>query len=565
MAINITQNLKKKFWQRRINPTATEKHVPLKADLYTYPPTQDKFVEYYTQEDFMRENEASAHAINSRILSTRPVWDSKIAKDKDGNPITDEDGNPEMEWYVSGYDKIETVRYGLQQRINKSFAAYMFGGGVWINHEDRAHDEGNILNSWKDSVGFDAAMQEVGNSVYLTGDAALYQYSQGNTIHYEVFSYLKGDTLIHDYDENRNPIIYRVYMLRGRQAVDIYACGYIETWIQDDMADAEKDNENLNWWQKFSGWFSKGLEWNSEEKSEDGYRRIMHKKTQISNELNQCVYFRRDDLPSGCVQEEICKLESAASFVADGVKSVSQATLFIKATDFEDMPPLDSTGKIIGVKGSVDELKAADAKYLVPPQLSDIATIDIANKKDSILKTAMMVEITPDIFRSGADSSAAMKLLFTDITIWCKNEFPKIYPQLKEAVEVFKALVAKIEGNGKIETMRTSCGLNYWIPQNDSETLKRELDQVYARVKSRKAAIADIGSNHLEDYEQIQKEWEEEIRMKAEIPAEVSAEYGETEPNSVNLRSNDNPSGDNRNPDRPGVSKSNLGRSIERD
>ena len=560
--INISQHLQKQYWKRRINPTAINRHIPIKTDFYATPDVQEINVDYYTQEDFMRENESSAHEINSRVMSTRPVWDERPIYNPDGTPKLDEEGNPVMEWYVKELDKIETVRYGLQQRINQSFAAYMFGGGVWINHEDAAHDEGNILNSWKDTVGFDAAMQEVGNSLYYTCDAALYLYSQGNTIQYEVFSYLKGDMLFPDFDENRKPILYRLYTLRGKQAVDIYACGYIETWIQGDKNE-DNNEKDLNWMQRFSGWFREGLKWNSTTKSEDGWRRLARTETQISNDLNQCIYFRRDDLPSGIVQEEINKLESAASFVADGVKSVSQATLFIKATDIASMPPMDSTGKIIGVNGSVDELKAADAKYLVPPQLSDIAKIDIENKKESILKSAMMVEITPDIFRSGADSSAAMKLLFTDITIWCKNEFPRIFPQLKYAVEVFKALVAKMEGNGKIATMRTSCGLNYWIPQNDSEALKRELDQVYARVKSRKAAMADIPNNHIEDYEQIKKEWEEEIRMKSEIPAEVNAEYGETEPNSVNLRSSDNPSGDNRNPDRPGVNKSASGRSIK--
>lgn len=110
--------------------------------------------------------------------------------------------------------------------------------------------------------------------------------------------------------------------------------------------------------------------------------------------------------------------------------------------------------------------------------------------------------------------------------------FPQFYPQLKCFVEVFKQLTDKVtDAKGEIATMRTSCGVDFWIPQNDSEVLKRELDQVSARVKSRQAAMSDIGNNHTEDYEQIRKEWEEELRMKAEIPAkakaEIEAEYGE--------------------------------------
>ena len=74
--------------------------------------------------------------------------------------------------------------------------------------------------------------------------------------------------------------------------------------------------------------------------------------------------------------------------------------------------------------------------------------------------------------------------------------------------------------------MRISVGQNIFIPQNESEALKMELDQVYARVKSRRSAMQDIENAHKGDYEQIQKEWEEELRIKAEIPAEAKAKYG---------------------------------------
>lgn len=275
MAINISQHLQKEFWKRRINVDADpmDRHIPLKAEYYVYPPIQEFNVEYYTQEDFMRENESSAHSINSKFMSTRAIWDVKEKRDYEGNVILDEDGNPVTEWYVTGFDKVETVRYGLQQRINQSKAAYVGGNGFWINHEDKSHEDGNILNSWKDTTGLDTAFQEMLNSLYYTADAAIYLYSIGKTINYEVFSYLKGDVLFPDFDENRNPILYRLYTLRGKNAVDIYACGYIETWIQGDNG-VEEDENTITWWQKFSGWFAKGLDWKSKVKSEDGWIRL---------------------------------------------------------------------------------------------------------------------------------------------------------------------------------------------------------------------------------------------------------------------------------------------------
>lgn len=534
MGFRIEDKLKKEYWRRRIHPDAKRKrHLPYASTYYVDPSLPSDGGDYLllTQEDLMREVEPSAHSINSDIMSTRPVYDVREVeiKDESGNVV-----DTQSEWYIKEFDDVETVRFGWQKRIDLSKSAYVGGGGVWICHEDKNHENGELLSSWKDIIGLDMAWQELVKSCFLTGDGAIYLYRIGNTLTYEVFSYLKGDTLFPDYDDERRPILYRLYTLRGRKAVDIYACDYVETWIQDGTADkSDKEQEKmLNWWQRFGGWFAKGLDWNSTKVSDDGWRRLVHKDTQISKDLNQVVYFRIDDCPHGSAQMEIEALERASSFVAEGVKSTSQPILFIKAADIENLPEQDSHGKTIGVRGTMDELRAADAKYLGVPDVSNIATIDLANKKESILRTSLSTEITPDIFKSGADSSAAMSLLFTDEVIWGKNMMVQLYPQLRYLVEVFKALVDKVEEKGgAIARMRTSCGVDFYLPRNEAERLKMELDMVYSKTKSRKAAMSDIGNSHPEDYQQIMAEWREELDIKSRVPAEAKAQveeqYGE--------------------------------------
>lgn len=542
MTINISEHLKKEFWKRRINPDSVGVPSPPQSEYYLHPCLVAGQGDYQllTQESFSRENDPLAHDINSRYMSLRPVYDVKE------NVVVDENGNKTTEtvWEIVEYDPVETVRFGLQKRINISKAAFMAGNGFWICHEDKQHDLGDVLNSWKDSAGLDLAWLELVQSCFLTGDGAIYQYISNGQIRYHVFSYLKGDILFPDYDENHNSIIYRLYTLRGRRAVDIFSASRVQTWIQSD-----KENEKeQSWIARFGGWFRKGLDWSSSKLSEDGWRCVSDNAVQTPIGINPCVYFRIDDIPSGVANEDICALEKAASFVADNVKSVSMPVMFIKATNIDTLPQKDSTGKTIGVKGSVDELKASDAKFLAPPDLSNIAEIDLANKKESIKQSTMSVDITPEIFRSTDPSSAAIKLLFTDTLIWCKNMFVQFYPGLVDMVEVFKSLVAIVEienGGEKIATMRTSCGCDFWIPQNDSEALKRELDQVAYRVKSRKAAMSDIGNVHLEDYEQIIQEWREELDLKARIPAEAKAkvdkEYGISVDNSEHTDSSINP------------------------
>lgn len=524
--INIGSRLKKEYWKRRIHPDAIEKerHICYGDDYYVTPDISDSCGEYLllTQEDMLREIEPSAHDINSRYMSTRPIYDT-IERE-----IINEEGEKEtiVDWEVTGFDKMETVRFGWQKRIDASKSAYLGGGRLWICHEDKHHENGNLLSSYQDSMGMGMMWQEISKSLCFTCDAAVYIYNIGKNIEYQVFSYLKGDILFPDFDDNRRPILYRLYTLRGRRAVDIYACDYIETWIEGDKD--EESDKGSNWWKRFSGWFAAGLDWASAKRSEDGWRRLMHKRTQIGNNLNQCIYFRVDDCPHGPAQLDIEALERAASFVAEGVKSTSQPVLFVKATDIDTLPAQDSHGKTIGVKGRVDELQAADAKFLAVPDLSNIATVDMANKKESILRSTLSSEITAEIFKSGADSSAAISLLFTDEIIWCKNYIVQIYPQIKYLVEVFKNFVDKLEEKGgEIANMRTSCGVDFYLPRNEAEQLKMQLDQVYSRTKSRKAAMSDIGNSHPEDYKQILKEWQEELDLKARVPAVVKAEVDE--------------------------------------
>ena len=105
----------------------------------------------------------------------------------------------------------------------------------------------------------------------------------------------------------------------------------------------------------------------------------------------------------------------------------------------------------------------------------------------------------------------------------------QIFPSVKTLMELFKRLVGKLEGDPiGYSRMRLSVWQKIWIPQNESERVKIEIDQVVARVKSRKAAMQDIGNSYKGDYEQIKEEWEDEIRMKAEIPAEAKAKYATT-------------------------------------
>ena len=323
--MNIGEHLHKDYWYRRISSDAPNPPLPANSEHYV-DSRQDKPGERFrrmTTSDFLNEIDAGAHEINSRYWSMRPVKAPIDVLDADGNPVRDAQGRVKTEMVIVGFEDMETTRCALQRRFAIAKANHSAQKGFWIGNESRQYkDIFPDLLSWRDSLGLNTAFFEVVLSLRQTCEAAVYLYQSGNTLQYKVFSALYGDTLFPDYDENRNPVLYRLYILRGKQAVDIYACGYIETWIQGDK---EEDSEaSLSWWQKFSGWFAKGLDWKSTVKSEDGWRRLSHKEAQISKELNQVVYFRVPDLATGCVQEEIESWERAMSYVAEAMISSSR-------------------------------------------------------------------------------------------------------------------------------------------------------------------------------------------------------------------------------------------------
>ena len=566
--MHISSHLVKEFWRRRVTDDATPPPPTNPENYETVPPLvlpNGRF-RYLTQSDFANEIEPSAHNINSKYMSTRPIKEiverpiQEPIVDENGNPVLDEDGKQKYEtkkvkeWVTVDYADLETVRFGLQLRFSLAKASYFAANGFWVANETTDRDSFDKVMSWKDTTGLNTAYLEAVISCFQTGDAAIYIYQDGNTLRYKVFSFLYGDTLYPDMDENRRPVLYREYLLKGQRAVDVYAYDRIETWVQVDT-----ENEvGSSWLDKIRGWFKRTIN----EVSEDGWQLLSRTSSQIGSGLglNQCVYFRINDIPSGCVQMDIEALERAASYIAEEVPATAFAELFIKAAKVDSLPAAGSHGATIGVQGNAEDVKAADAKYLAPPDVSNIATIDLQSKKDSIMHTSMSVFIEPEILKSGADSSTTIKIMFAPEIQWCQTMWPQFAPQVRYLMDVFKALVAKIEGDddGRITKLRLSVGQEIWIPQNDSERIKNELDQVYARVKSRKAAMADIGNNHLDDEKQIIEEWEQELDLKARVPAvakaEVEQKYG-TASEVIDVV-------DENNPNQPKVDNNASGKSV---
>lgn len=509
--MNITEHLKKDYWKRRINPDMPYQYRSFVNNSH-YRGTPMPNERLLTQDDFLNEIYQSAHEINSGYMSRRPIYEPTGEKDKNGKE----------KWRIARYDDMEVVPLGLQMRFAESKASFMAANGIGVSNETEDTDAFNTLMSHKDSTGLDTAFLQAMLSCFKSGDAGIYLYQTETEVEFKVYSYLDGYTIFPEFDENRNPVYYVSYQFKGRNAVDIFSVDSVETWVH--LGDDEETQKTFLG--KIKGW----IRGDTRPRSDDGYVRIARKENQAGNDMTQFVYFRVNDIPSGPVEQSICSLERVLSYLAEEFKSSALPILFVKSEKIVNLPPSKMNGKVLGVKGTSETVKNSDAKYLAPEDASNVATLNIKSLTENILRGTMSVFIDPDILRSGADSSTTIKIMYAPEIQWCQNMWTQIFKPTKQLIELFKRLVGKVEGEPvRYGKMRLSVWHETWIPQNESERVKIEIDQVMAKVKSRKAAMQDIGNSYKGDYEQIQEEWEEELRIKAEIPAEVKAKYSSTE------------------------------------
>lgn len=454
------------------------------------------------QDDFLNEVCSSAHKINSPMMSRRPIY----------GPTGEKDAKGKEKWAIVGYDEIETIPVSKQWEIISKKISHFAADGFWTASESEDEGAFTTLMSWADTAGMKTAFIEAMWYAMRTGDSAVYWYQTDDAsdpIQYEVYGYEEGSVLFPRTTFDGKKMLARKYRYDRHDAVDIFTAGTIETWMMLD----ENGDEDIY---PIEGRI----------KSDDGYTLVRRKDGQ-AGDLCQCIYFRFNDIPSGVVQPSIEKLEDAKTYVGEHLKGSAMPILFMKAEKTTSLPPSNLANKAIGVKGTADSLAHADAKWLAPPDASNIADLHIDGLEEDIRDGAMSVKISPDVIKQGSDSSATMKILYAPEIQWAQIHWPEVFKSVKQMMLVFKTLVGKVEGEStRYEKMRISVGQNIFLPQNSAEALKMELDQVYARVKSRKSAMQDIENAHKGDYDLIRKEWEEELTMKAEAPAKAKAKYG---------------------------------------
>ena len=531
----ISPLLKKKPWKRLVTPDA-DVPPPTCADYYEIPVSEPDGLryQYLTEYDLLNESCEGAHLINSKYMSRRPVYEVQTRtinvplKDADGNPVLNSDGSPKTEpkeikeWVITDYEDIETVRSGLPALIIKQKTSHLAKNGIEIANEGSEHKLFDTFRSWKDISGIDAGWLQAIYGCGKGGDALIYPYVYNDTIEYTIFCTLYGDQIFPNKDDKGNDMNVRRYLLNGREAVDIFMDDYIETYVRGEISDEGDEKDGIqSWWSVVKGWF-KNI---SRKKTEDGWERISRTPSQLGRGMCQAVYIRFEDTPIGPAMQNINAWERGASYVSDKVRSMAFSKLFLKTSKIKNLPPLSSGEEVIGVENAdADILKASSAEYLTPPDISNIATINLKNLTDAIMQSTMSIDLQPEILKSGADSSQTLKLLLRREIQWAQVVWPQVRPSAKKVIDVLKALVAKIEGNGDFTKLKVSVWNTPWMPVDEAAQIDNATKLVYAGILSKENARHELNIQYTDDAKYVKEEAEEELYCKTFIPKKAEAD-----------------------------------------
>ena len=517
--------LKKKPWKRLLADDAMARPMS-NPDFYDISdPSPGLNYQHLSNEDLLKESTEGAHLINSNVYSSRPVYDVVERKIEVLNDKGIVEEKTVMDEVIVGYDDVETVRSGLPDLLIRQKASHLGKNGIEIADEGADDKEGfDFLCSYKDASGVDAAWVDLLYSAGKCGDAALYIYRIGSEFGFSIYSTEEGSTLFEHKDSRGRPVLVRLYKLRGRSAVDIFTSELISTWIKGDPDDftPKSEPDKKSWWDLVKGWF-RGA--SPMRRSEDGWTCVDTREPQIGSNVLQIVYLRLQDTFIGEAMQNINALDRALSYTSDKMRSTAFSKFMVKALKIKNLPPLSSGEEVIGIEGDAETLKASDAKHLPPPDISNIATINLKNIKDAIMNATMSVDLPPEILKSGADSSQTLKILMRREIQWCHVMWPRVMPAARHAVAILKAMADKTEGGGgRFSRLRTSVWNTPWIPQDEDAIADRMCKLSYASLISQKNGRRELNLQYTDDEELIRKEQEAKIYRETYIKLKAQAD-----------------------------------------
>lgn len=367
-----------------------------------------------TQEDFLRELDPNAHAINDRT-----VYQTWMQSDENGLYY-------ETEW--------ERHAFAFQQEILEDRLVRITGNDIQFDLSDRTENDDTRQDFYKFKTAWaeksmERAWYEIAKSVLCTGDAAFVGIIDKKKFYWKVFSFLKGDVLYPHYDRRTGRLNifarqYTDYDDEGnvRKYVDVWDDTYYYRFKEDVASENDSTTEEAEKIDYVGDY------------SIEGY--ILEGKPEMHGFNTIPVAYRRCDA-GPCwsrSQETIEHYELAFSRLAQSNSAFGLPILSItqgSGRKVEELTMGDMTyaAKIFLVPsdGKAEFLQRQDASNAYKSQLDEL--------KRKIYEQSMVVK-APEL-KSGDTPAAAIKLLYSDSYNKAMNETQEFDEVIDRMVDIF--------------------------------------------------------------------------------------------------------------------------------
>jgi hypothetical protein len=398
-----------------------------------------------TQEDYIRQLDPSAHAINDP-----EIYKTFMQRDDDGL-----------------YYEMDFPRYAFpfQQEILDDRLARLTGNDTQFDLAERDEDDSawgiydKMKAGWSDK-GMERAKHFLVKSVLATGDGAFVGYLDNGKFYWRVLSYLDGDVLYPHYDIKTGKLnvfarAYTNFDSSGtvRKYVDVWTDTYYYRFV-----DYSDDDENKE----------KGVEVNIEGFNVDGYELEYYEKHGF-NEI-PVAYKRNDFGPCwSAVQETIEHYEAAFSRLAQSNHDFGLPIMYLQGDgkQIHEIAASDMSyaSKILVIPsdGKAGFLERQDASGAYKSELDEL--------RKKIYEGAMVVK-APEL-KSGDTPAAAIKLLYSDSYNKALLETQEYDECLTKMIDIFKwGYGIECEQRLAFINTRIVAYIAPYIPINDAEMIQ---------------------------------------------------------------------------------------------
>lgn len=437
--------------------------------------------EYFNQDKILDELHSGSHIIyNCSYRSMRPKykWNPKEQKNE-----------------LDGYEDVTRNAVSWQEAISSNKTATCGGNPPWIGNESgpKNADRVSEIKSHINVMNLQSAILSHFDSIFRTGDGALYFYIEDNNIRWKSFSYENGEncTETMDYENPEEKMGVRYFDYESYDAAEFYRNKNIELYIKFP------DEETMR------SFFPNAIG----TKTEDDYYLI--RKAEHGLDESPFAYHREKDAPWGPVQNNIEDYEKTLSDVGENVKYYAYQILFLTGGAMS-LPNANFGGKVIGSKNSDGK-----AEILAPADASNILDVSFKKTYNAICDGSKSVFIKPDELKGQNDSGAYIANLY-----WPEIQFATLFyarysPCMSKILSIIKKLVGAINndiiGYSKV---RLSYMFEPFIPKNKLEESTILQQGVTAGYLSKETATEESSSANPLEMERLRREAKEKIEME---------------------------------------------------